>query len=255
MNAGYSSGFPEVDRTLQALLTGVKAALGGDFVGLYLYGSLATGGFTPGRSDIDFLVVTGKPVSSAQIAGLEATHRRLWASGDPWAAKLEGAYLPIHSLRRPEHSGPSVPSVNEGRFYQAALGIDWVIQRRVLREAEAVVEGPSLREWIDPVSDDELRSAVRALLGAWWEPMLRDPSRLGHAGYPAYAVLSMCRALRLMEGGGVVSKDEAARWALGALPQEWSALIRDASRWRDGSPDGSVEQVRAFIRYAVDRSR
>ncbi|MEM7226727.1 MAG: nucleotidyltransferase domain-containing protein [Pseudomonadota bacterium] len=47
-------------------------ALGGDLVGVYLHGSLASGGFDPARSDIDILVVARRPLD-------EATRRRLAA--------------------------------------------------------------------------------------------------------------------------------------------------------------------------------
>src|SRR5215210_4472239 len=49
---------PHIDALIRELLAGVQAALGEQFVGLYLHGSLANGDFAPGRSDIDFLVVT-----------------------------------------------------------------------------------------------------------------------------------------------------------------------------------------------------
>jgi hypothetical protein len=43
----------EVNTVLQALLTGAQAVLGEHFIGLYLYGSLASGDFNPQSSDID----------------------------------------------------------------------------------------------------------------------------------------------------------------------------------------------------------
>ncbi len=45
---------PEVQDLLSRILSGVQEVLGQTFVGMYLTGSLATGSFKPGRSDIDF---------------------------------------------------------------------------------------------------------------------------------------------------------------------------------------------------------
>ena len=56
---------------IEALLDGVREALGENFVGCYLCGSLALGGFDPEASDVDVLVVTGRPVSDAEFAALE----------------------------------------------------------------------------------------------------------------------------------------------------------------------------------------
>jgi len=245
--------FAAVDAVLLDLLGPVKETLGDAFVDLYLYGSLATGSFTPSRSDIDFLVVTRAELPPGLTAALEALHTRLWSSGSQSAAKLEGAYLPIGLLRRYSAFGPSVPTVNEGRFYLAQEGIDWVIQRHVLRESEAIVEGPSIHDWIDPVSPQDLQSAVRALLETWWAPMLTDPSRLSRPGYQAYAILSMCRAVFLLEHGVVVSKQDAAAWALSSLPPQWAALISEAEEWCEGDPESSLSATLAFIRFAIDR--
>lgn len=85
---------------LHELLTGVQAILGGYFVGLYLYGSLASGDFDPQRSDIDFVVVTAEEAPDEMLPALEAMHARIAASGSKWAAKLEGAYIPQCALRR-----------------------------------------------------------------------------------------------------------------------------------------------------------
>ena len=50
--------YAEANAAVEALLDGVKETLGEQMVGLYLYGSLASGDFDPQTSDIDFLVVT-----------------------------------------------------------------------------------------------------------------------------------------------------------------------------------------------------
>ena len=244
----------EVDVVIRELLVSVKEALGGNFLGLYLYGSLATGGFTAFRSDIDFLVVTKMALVAEEVDRLKAAHGRLWASGSKWAARLEGMYLPLQQLRRHVPSAAPVPTVNEGQFYMAEEGIDWVIQRHVLREWEAIIEGPSLRPYIDAVSGDDLQSAVLELLDTWWAPMLTNPERLASLGYRSFAVLSMCRALFLIENGTVVSKEEAASWATSSLPSAWTPLIAEAVRWREGDQDGPLNETLAFIRYAIDRS-
>ena len=87
--------YPDVNAVLQTLLEGAQSVLGNHFVGLYLYGSLASGDFNPQTSDVDFLVVADTDLSEELIRDLEALHVRLWNSGLKWAAKLEGAYVPL----------------------------------------------------------------------------------------------------------------------------------------------------------------
>ena len=63
--------YADVNAILADLLARVQAVLGENFVGMYLYGSLATGTFDPESSDIDFLVATQAkvmPISSSKIS-------------------------------------------------------------------------------------------------------------------------------------------------------------------------------------------
>ncbi len=233
----------------------VKDVLGDQFVGLYLYGSLATGDFDPATSDIDFLVVTIGELLGETIHALDAMHTQLLESAGPWASKLEGSYMPLAALRRFNPAAAPVPQVNERRFFLAPHGSDWVIQRYVLREFPVALAGHDLRDWIDPVQPDDLRRAVAGILCEWWAPMLDDPTRLRRDDYQAYAVLTMCRALYTLELGTFVSKPVAARWAQQTLGEPWARLIERALSWHHSSTMDVLDEILALLRYTLDRSR
>lgn len=245
---------PAVLPTLDALLAAVRETLGAQFVGLYLYGSLAGGDFDPQTSDIDFVVVTDGDLNDATVNALDALHRRLWASGDKWAAKLEGSYIPQAALRRYTPGDPPRPTINEGRFYVAPHGSDWIIQRHLIREHSAVLVGPDPRTLIDPVPAEDIRTAVRGVLREWWQPMLDDPTFLERADYQAFAVLTMCRVLYTLAHGDIASKPVSARWAQDALGPRWRDLIAQAVAWRPGDPFDRMDDVLALLRLTVERS-
>jgi predicted nucleotidyltransferase len=157
--------YSEVNAALNELLPDVQAILGDQFIGMYLYGSLAYGGFNPQTSDIDFLVVTDGDLPTETFSALKDMHARLFASGLAWSQKLEGAYIPKDDLRRHDPAHAPVPWLGvDGHFALEGLGSDWMLQRWVLREKGIVVAGPLLKSMIDPVSSDDLREAVRASL-------------------------------------------------------------------------------------------
>ena len=73
--------YDDMNLFLQILLDNVRAVLGNYFIGMYLYGSLATGEFDANRSDIDFLVVTSEKLPKNMISDLKTMHTRLYESG------------------------------------------------------------------------------------------------------------------------------------------------------------------------------
>lgn len=237
-----------VDAVIDRLGHEAADILGEDFVGLYVYGSLAMGGFDPDTSDVDFIVAIRSPLTSEQFSALEALHHRLLKDGGPWAKKLEGAYLPLADLRQHNPEAGPFLFINEGQIYRSGLGSDWAIQRHLLRTYPSAIVGPALIDHIDPVSKDEIRDAVRLLFREWWLPMLDRPDQLGREDYRAFAVLTMCRALRLVATGDMVSKPEAARWALGAAEPRWHPAVRQAISWKPGLPAPDIEDVKAMIR-------
>jgi len=251
----HPTPYADVNAVVGGLLSGARGAIGNHLVGMYLYGSLATGDFCPGQSDIDFVVVTADALSSRAVQRLETLHTRLAASGPTWA-KLEGAYVPRDVIRRHSRQHAPCPCVNEGRFYLARLGSDWIIRRYVLRKCGLVVAGPAPERLIDTVESGDLRQAVLGFLHEWWAPMLQKPdARLCEAEYQAYAVLTMCRTAYTLDRGTIVSKSRAAQWAQDAFDEQRSGLIEWALTWRGNGPAQRMNEVLDFVRYTLDRSQ
>jgi len=121
----------------------------------------------------------------------------------------------------------------------------------MLRERGVVVLGPSPRDLIDPVSPSDLRRTVVGVLQEFWAVQLDDSKFLQPRKYQAFAVLTMYRALHTLDCGAVVSKPAAARWAIGALGERWTA----DDRARAPGPTArspTVSTRRALIRYTLE---
>lgn len=245
--------YPEVNQVLRALLADVQMLLGEYFVGLYLYGSLASGDFVRARSDIDFLVVTAGELPAEMILALEGMHARLWTGGSKLALKLEGTYITQAALRRYNPMDGPFPCVNEGKFYLARHASDWVLQRHILREGGAVVTGPDISSLIDPVSPADIRAAVLGYLNEWWRPMLQNPERLQSREYQAYATLSMCRALYTLRHGRIASKTDSALWAQQTLGERWMTLIDRALAWPEGQQADEMAETLNFIKTCFNK--
>jgi hypothetical protein len=240
--------YPDVNELLDTLLSGARSILGEQFIGMYLYGSLALGDFHPATSDIDFLVVTADDLADTEIEGLQTLHERLWAGGSHWARQLEGSYIPERALRRYDPADATHLHVYDGRIFMQHHAPDWVITRYILREHGVVLAGPTPGTLIDPVTARDLRQAVAALVELWWAPLAVSPGRLQEPHYQRYIVLTMCRVLYTLEHGTVASKPAAARWAREALGQRWRGLIDRALGVGSDSED-PVSDTQRFIQY------
>jgi predicted nucleotidyltransferase len=247
--------YPDVNEVLNLLHSNAKGILGDQFVGMYLYGSLSSGDFNPKTSDIDFLVVTKITLPETTVAMLDSMHRQTWATSLKRAGKLEGAYVPQELIRQHDPNGAPCPQINEGRFYLAPLGSDWIIQRHVVREHGVSIEGPDPKALIDFVTSDDIHDAVMGTLHEWWFPMLDDPSWLRDKenGDRAFAVITMCRVLHALEHGTIVSKPKAIRWAKTKLDAQWNELIDKAvSVSNHEETEISLDETLSFIQFTME---
>ena len=247
----FPTPYPDVNQVLLTLLDNVRAILGDYFIGLYLYGSLATGGFEPGRSDIDFLVVTSRELPESIVSELKTMHKRIYECGVKWSKHLEGAYIPLNVVRKYSPTGPAWPMTNQQKFLVAHESASWVISSYILYTAGVVITGPPLKSIIDPVSPEELKTAVLTLLRDVWAPWQHNSNLFHRVEYQSFVVLTMCRAMYTLKYGIVKSKQCSAAWAIANIDKKWTELIKQALAWHYGDAPEDIGQTQEFIRYTL----
>jgi hypothetical protein len=246
--------YQEVNGFLSHLLERQQDLLGEHLVGLYLGGSLALRAFNPSRSDIDFLAVTSDQLLPELVSRLKDLHTQLCVTHSKWAMKLDGSYVPRKVVRHWRADHPPCPFV-EGNQFQVTQQGSAVIQRHIIREHGLIIAGLDPDELIEPVSIDEMRSALRDMLETWWRPELENPSWVTQAQNQPFAILTMCRCLYMVEHGDVASKAIAGRWAQKAFGQSWFEPIEWAlTRPHDPEADHAITTLN-FIAYTLDYFR
>ena len=239
-----TTGEPEAHALLPALMAEIVAALEPEpqLLGLYLYGSLATGDFTPGVSDVDLLAVTDGPVTEEIIARLRIMHAEIEARFPHWRDRIEVIYVPRQALAtfRTEFSDIGVISPGEPLHIPSA-GIDWLMNWHQVRHGGKVVTGPPAETFVPDTSVEEYVAAVRDHAAAFgeWMPDMRT------ARQQSYAVLTLCRALYTVRHGHGTSKADAATWLAADMP-EYAPLLAQALRWREGAPVDPAAAERAY---------
>ncbi len=267
MQPNHPTQYPEVNQILNVLLPEIQAILRDQFIGMYLYGSLAYGGFDR-ESDVDYVVVTAAELPETTFSALQEMHDRI-ARIDSWCAtQLEGSYLPRQALRiydpvrvfhlhldRGRGERLKRMQIDDPRLSRAWWG-GWVFLRAVLWKDGVVLAGPNPRSLIEPTSAEELKQAAQGILHGWAEPLLENPHEIEHHGYQAYIILTLCRTLYTLRNGKLTSKQAAARWAQEELGQPWAAVIERA--WAGRRNPGAkvspkdLKDTQDFIRYALE---
>lgn len=249
---------PDVNEILNLLLTHIQPILQDQFVGMYLFGSLANGGFDQ-YSDIDVLFVTDGELSAETFERLKAQHMELAKIESWWDNQQEVSYIPREALRRFDPTNNLHPHLDRGTdevLHWMRHESDWLTQRYILRERGVLITGPDLKSLIDPVSRDELRQGVIDVLPMWADPIIHDQHLIDARGYQSYCVLTLCRMLYTLQEKDILSKSAAADWALRTLDERWKPLIRRAVTGRQNAgmsadPEDIRETVK-MMRFVVD---
>ncbi|MBI4499489.1 MAG: DUF4111 domain-containing protein [Chloroflexi bacterium] len=254
---------PDLHAVLRELRSEVMTVVADRFIGLYLWGSLANGGFDA-FSDIDFVVALDCDIPDDGLPGLRAMHTRLRALPSAWAAHLDGSYITTTTLRRYDADHPPHLYVDHGTTEPVRSHHDntWLF-RHVVRERGMTLAGPAPHLLIDPVDPDDLRREAVAMTRGWLGAYVTDSDPLNTFGLQTYSVLTLCRMLYTLHHGDVVSKPLAAAWAMRSLDRRWAPLIEHALqarpegilRYRESADPEAVATTLDFIRDALEHMR
>jgi len=68
--------YPSVNKIIDHLLIKISDILNGQFIGMYIHGSLALNDFAPDRSDIDLVILTENALSDSLLKKLKLLHKK-----------------------------------------------------------------------------------------------------------------------------------------------------------------------------------
>jgi predicted nucleotidyltransferase len=249
--------YAEINQLLELLLSGIQKILGEKLVGLYLYGSLVTGDFDHGSSDIDLIAALSSGIDDKDFTHLQKMHNDFANKHKQWDDRIEVCYISVAALRTVKSHTSIVANISSGEpFHVKETRKDWLIDWYVVREKGITLFGPSPKTLIEPISKEEFMQAVQEQMKAWGE-WVHDMHKRKEQ---AYAILTMCRVLYAYKNGEQVSKKQAALWAMNELP-EWSSFIQNALMWREAWRDENVDhdatfqETLRFVRFAISQCK
>ena len=222
-----------------------------DLVAFYAGGSLGTGDYRPGISDLDLAAVVESAPDLAAEAALTRLHQDL-AEADGTAAKLHCFYLPRDRL-----ADPAEDQLNwaHGELFRRPFTV--VARAELLRHGITVL-GPEPASLFAPVDAVELRAAARSELTGFWAEAVAKPHLWSQDVYVDLGLLTVARVEATVTEDRLLTKAEALTRLerLGVPP----GLVEEITRRRDGEAvvltDAEratrAEVARTIVAHAID---
>ena len=196
-----------------------------NLVGVYLHGSLAMGCFSPGKSDIDIIIVVKRSLSDKEKEALAklclSYSKQIGGKGLEMSVILEkNAKNPVYSMPYEFHFSESWREKFESGIIGPFPSVDPDLPAhlRVIYERGVVLYGKFIREVFGKVPD-----------GVYFKALLYDledvPELL--VKHPSYYILNLCRTLGFLKTGKVMSKREGGEWYI-QNEHPFSHLVRKA---------------------------
>jgi predicted nucleotidyltransferase len=88
-----ATSYSDINSVLDDLLSRIQSILGKKLIGFYLYGSLVSGDFDTGSSDIDLLAATSSDIDEEDFDTLQKMHGDFANEHEEWDDRIEVAYL------------------------------------------------------------------------------------------------------------------------------------------------------------------
>ncbi len=211
---------PSMPSIVEPVAAEIRAHLGDQLVGLYLYGSAATGGFDAHASDIDLVAVTVSEIGALDLADLERMHAAFVTGHPSWDDRIEVTYVGQATLRA-FRAGGALAVISPGEpLHRRDDAERWLQNWYLVRETGMTLYGPGPGFLVPPISRAEFLASVARYADEVRQRDLRSMT----PGARAYAVLTTCRARRTIATGTTCSKQEGAAGARVQVP-EWAWLI------------------------------
>jgi hypothetical protein len=191
---------PDVSGHLSRFRDGLLAVV--ELRGLYLYGSLTTGDFSPASSDIDVLAVTERRPDAAVLERLKALHLELARSGGVYA-RLNCLYAPDGTLTDPRMLHP---------YWYGDRFTEW--QLKVMTMAELghsgqAVHGPWPPPGLPDIGTSQVRECVRDELTGYWRRLTYRPRIWLQDRWVDFALVTLARSAAVMSDGALITKSQA----------------------------------------------
>lgn len=224
--------------------------------GIYLYGSIALGGYEEGKSDIDSVTIINDSNDADLLHKIETIHLTL-VEQHPEASKMDGMYIPRAMVGHLNNEMPPYPYVYDGKVdvgHWDCNAVTWW----TLKTIGIALYGPELQI---PTTFDDVKEAMIYNLDVYWKHRAERIGTLLDPTDAADSILTLCRIHLTLTNQIFLPKMAAGKRFLEEEPDmEWLDLVREGLNLRANTtadsfyPDSltRAERIVAFIKSLRD---
>ncbi|ART77029.1 hypothetical protein B4U37_13660 [Sutcliffiella horikoshii] len=255
MNKNMESYFNKLTNT-------IKAITDENFVGIYIHGSLAMGGFNPDQSDVDLLVI----VKNSLDIPTQCELAKFLLANSNYPYPIEISFLTQDQLKNWTHPSPYEFHYSEGwrQVFETELltgqyeainvehkvDPDLAAHLSILNHRGICWEGPMIDDVFPVIPSTHYLSSILADYQDCLKNVEADP---------VYCVLNLIRVYWYVKEGIISSKLEAGEYGLTSFPQEYKETIRKVVESYQGNRIGAfqneeLKSVRDYIQGEIERS-
>jgi predicted nucleotidyltransferase len=241
---------PDVTLVLSRLADGLTAR--GDLVGVYVYGSLATGDYSPASSDIDVVVLLEREPDQASRQRLEELHQAV-AAASAAAERLHCLYVDIETASDPDR----LRHYWYGEGWHGKRMTQWqlkVMTRAELLSGGAAFRGPWPPPGIGPAPMQAVQAAVLAEITGYWRREARRRVAWWQDSQVDHGLVVLPRAAAVLAAGELITKSESiSRLADFGVPGWLAREIRDRRDGRTVTMTPAARVLRAVVARQIMR--
>jgi predicted nucleotidyltransferase len=260
MSTSFPTSNSELNAVLDEFVKSVQQVIKENFVSAYLLGSFAVGDWD-NDSDVDFTIVVEHDLSETDLIALQAMHARIYDLESEWSKHLEGSYFPKSILKSGSTAKKELWYLDNTHDNLILSNHDnTLVVRWVVREYGITLAGIAPKEFMDPLTTDDLRQEILSTMQEWADEIFSGRWKMENKWAQPYAVLSYCRMLHSLHTGRIASKLSGAQWAKSTLDNRWAGLIQRAWNERQNpslkvrqlAEPSEVKNTLDFIRFALE---
>lgn len=256
----------DVEIVLKDYLEIVNAKLPDLIEAFYIVGSIVLNDYCKGKSDIDFVSIIKRDMTSDEMKIIEEIHGEI-NSKYPEIV-LDGSYVTPQQLGKLDKDVGPVIYFDGKVKYDCKSGNVGILTWFMLKKYGITITGKPPEYYINHIDVKDLVSYVHLNANTYWAEWTEKASkRLSLDGILTlfgrkveWGVLGICKLYYTMHERDIVSKYKAGEYALNRIPSNFERILKEAMRIRKNeaksyykSPFRRRKDTIQFMRYMINQ--